>query len=175
MTCLRIVFSAALLFIRPEKVVFFVLYLLCGVSDILDGWLARFTGSESRLGAVLDSGADFFFISAVLYKLLPVMAFPPVVLWGIGIVVLLRLCSLVVGFVRFRTLAFLHTYLNKATGFLLFCYPLVHAVWSGSVPGMLVCAVAVISALEELYLNLTAKLLDRDRMGFWSREKNTDV
>ena len=39
LTLLRIVLCVPLLFMRPFSVWFFVLYTICGVSDMLDGYL----------------------------------------------------------------------------------------------------------------------------------------
>lgn len=38
-----------------------VLYSLCGVTDVLDGFLARKLHTESKAGEWLDSFADLFF------------------------------------------------------------------------------------------------------------------
>lgn len=40
LTLLRIVLCVPLLFLRPFSVWFFVLYTICGISDMLDGYLA---------------------------------------------------------------------------------------------------------------------------------------
>ena len=45
-------------------------YLIAGLTDMLDGILARRWGVESKFGARLDSLADFVFVLAVGYKLL---------------------------------------------------------------------------------------------------------
>lgn len=58
---LRIGLSPALLFVSRQPLAFTALYLLCGITDVLDGYLARKWQAESRLGAKLDSLGDFIF------------------------------------------------------------------------------------------------------------------
>ena len=52
-TASRIVFSLPLFFIPLSSVWFYVLYLLCGFSDMIDGTIARTTGAVSEFGARL--------------------------------------------------------------------------------------------------------------------------
>ena len=53
----RIAAALLLLFATPLTGAFYALYLWCGVSDMVDGTIARRTHSESRLGERLDSAA----------------------------------------------------------------------------------------------------------------------
>ena len=62
MTFLRIIGSFCLLFIPACSAMFLAIYTLAGVTDVLDGWLARKTGTASAWGARLDSIADLFFL-----------------------------------------------------------------------------------------------------------------
>ena len=52
---------------------FYCLYCVAGFTDMIDGTIARKTGSASTFGSTLDSIADFVFIMACLIKLLPVL------------------------------------------------------------------------------------------------------
>ena len=42
------------------------IYTFAGLTDVLDGWLARKTGRASEFGARLDSVADLLFYSVLL-------------------------------------------------------------------------------------------------------------
>ena len=53
---------------------FWVLYVIAGTTDMLDGFVAKRWGVESKFGAKLDSLADFVFVLAVGYKLFPWLA-----------------------------------------------------------------------------------------------------
>ena len=57
----RIGLALSLLFVPPLTILFYIVYLLCGLSDMADGLIARKTHTESAFGAKLDSIADFSF------------------------------------------------------------------------------------------------------------------
>ena len=48
-----------LLLFSPASVAFWVLYGCCGISDMLDGYLARKLHAESKTGAVVAGVASF--------------------------------------------------------------------------------------------------------------------
>ena len=75
-TCIRIVISVALLFCPALSPVFYVLYIAAGFSDMIDGAVARKTGTFSELGSRLDTSADIVFTMVCLIKLLPVLDVP---------------------------------------------------------------------------------------------------
>ena len=75
-TCIRIVLSAALLFCPALSPAFYALYLAAGFSDMIDGAVARKTGTVSELGSKLDTIADIVFTAICLIKLLPVLDVP---------------------------------------------------------------------------------------------------
>lgn len=58
----RIMLLPALFFTYGNALLFTLIYLACGLSDVLDGYIARKTKSESTLGAKLDSIADLGFL-----------------------------------------------------------------------------------------------------------------
>lgn len=109
--------------------------MLAGVTDWLDGFLARALHQTSRLGEVLDPVADRLYILAVVVGL----AIRDVVPWWLAIVLPLRdvLLWLLVPFLRTRGYSALPVhYLGKAATFnLLYAFPLLlladgTSVWS---------------------------------------------
>jgi len=165
----------ALLLFRPLSVWFFVLYLLACMSDLLDGFFARRFRAESNFGARLDSAADFLLCVVLLILFLPYYRWPLwIILWisGIGLV---RVAAALICFVRFKTLAFLHTYSNKATGILLVLFPVLLWLLGLDVTGILLCSVATLSAMEELLLQLTAKSLDLNRISLFTKAKTPNI
>jgi CDP-diacylglycerol--glycerol-3-phosphate 3-phosphatidyltransferase len=74
LTCVRILGSIMLLFLKPFSIIFFILYIICGVTDILDGYIARKTENISKSGAALDSMADMIMIAVMLYIFYPVIS-----------------------------------------------------------------------------------------------------
>ena len=99
---------------------FWVLYAIAGMTDMLDGFLARRWGVESKFGARLDSLADFVFVLAVGYKLFPWLKLPTALWMMIGVIALVKVSNALSSYVVKHKIAFLHTKANKLTGFLLF-------------------------------------------------------
>ena len=99
---------------------FWVLYVIAGTTDMLDGFLARRWGVESKFGARLDSLADFVFVLAVGYKLFPWLKLPTALWMMIGVIALVKMVNAISSYVINHKIAFLHTKANKLTGFLLF-------------------------------------------------------
>lgn len=162
LTTLRMALCLPLLLAKPLSPVFVTLYLFCGLSDVFDGHIARRLRVTSKRGAALDSVADAVFVFVILIKLIPVIALPPWLLIWITAITLIKLASLALGYYKYRALAFLHTYTNKATGVLLFCFPLCVNSPGMIIAAYLVCAVASLAALEELLINVASKNLVRD-------------
>ncbi|MBS7354046.1 MAG: CDP-alcohol phosphatidyltransferase family protein, partial [Erysipelotrichaceae bacterium] len=68
-TLTRILFSMLLLFTAAFSWDFYLCYLICGISDMLDGSVARYFHTESETGSKLDSLADFVFFALLSVKL----------------------------------------------------------------------------------------------------------
>jgi CDP-diacylglycerol--glycerol-3-phosphate 3-phosphatidyltransferase len=144
---------------------FCILYLVCGATDMADGWIARKTGSHSTLGAKLDSIADLCMFAAVFVwcwlRMGPdIRPFLPWVILTIAV----RGLNLAVAAWKYRTFAILHTWGNKLTGALLFIAPFIIAsghyafLWPA-------CILSVLSACEELLLHLSSPSLDLNKRG----------
>ena len=139
----RIVLCLPLLLVDAMTVPFWVLYVIAGTTDMLDGFLARRWGVESKFGARLDSLADLVFVLAVGYKLFPYLKLPIALWMMIGLIALVKVSNAISAYVvkhriecmeqreppnlfgwpsrdRQRQSQFLHTKANKLTGFLLF-------------------------------------------------------
>ena len=116
----RIALCLPLLLVDAMTLPFGVLYLIAGLTDILDGFLARRWGVESKFGAKLDSLADFVFVLVVGYKLFPWLKLPTALWMMIGLVALVKVINAISSFVVKERIEYLHTKANKLTGFLLF-------------------------------------------------------
>lgn len=103
---------------------FYCLYLLGGLTDAVDGTVARRTGQASAFGAEFDTAADILFAAGVLIKLFTDMDFPLWVLIWAGAVVLLKLANIVLGLKKYRRFITVHSKLNKACGACVFLLPL---------------------------------------------------
>ena len=156
----RIVFSSLLLFIPLTSAWFYVLYLLCGLSDMIDGTVARRTSSASEFGARLDTVSDFVFMTVALIKFVPYLHIP-VWLWiWIGIIAMIKLGNVVLGFVRTKKLISSHTILNKITGLLLFLLPVTICFVDLTYTLPIVCTVTTAAAIHEVYFTYSEKKHD---------------
>lgn len=168
-TIVRILGTIVLMLVKPFSGIFFIIYFICGISDVLDGVIARKMNLVSKNGQVLDSIADFFMIMVLIFILVLNLRLPLFgVYWVVGIAII-RLASLGVGFMRYKKLAFLHTYANKSTGVVLFCFPFMYAELGLYIATILVCFIASISAIEELIINIISKKLYRDIKSIFSK------
>lgn len=158
-----------MLLIRPFSALFFFFYILCGISDVLDGYIARKMRASSKFGQVFDSISDLIFISIVLLIFIPVMNFPLGIICWIAAIAVIRLVSIILGLAKYRQLAFLHTYANKAAGITLFLFPFLFSAFGKETAAAITCCIGSISAAEELLINLTSKTLHRDRGSIFSK------
>ena len=148
-TSCRILGSIGLLFCPVHSVCFYGLYLFCGLTDMVDGTIARKTGAVSEFGARLDTVADFLFVITSFVKLVPVIRIP-VWIWGwAAVIAVVKLVNLVWGFTRMKQMLSLHTVANKATGLCLFLLPLTMSFVDLRYTAPVVCVVATIAAIRE--------------------------
>ena len=155
-TLLRIVGSIGLLFPAPMSPLFLGIYTLTGLTDVLDGWLARKTGTTSDFGARLDSMADLVFYAVMLIRFFPVLreALPLHIWYAVAGVLLVRLSAYCTAAIKYHRFASLHTWLNKLTGAAVFLLPYVLVISTGVVYSWSVCALAFAASLEELAIHL---------------------
>ena len=70
-TMIRILGTICLLFTEASTKEFFIIYSICGLSDVFDGMIARLTQTVSAFGAKLDSAADLIFYAVMVLKIFP--------------------------------------------------------------------------------------------------------
>ena len=151
-TCIRIVLSVGLLFCPTFSPVFYELYIAAGFSDMIDGAVARKTGTVSEFGSRLDTFADIVFVAVCLIKVLPVLDVPVWLYIWIAIIAFIKVASITVGFIRQREFISVHSMLNKMAGGLLFVFPLTLSFINLNYGGTIVCAVATFAAIQEGHL-----------------------
>ena len=146
----RIVFSLFLFAVSPFSPRFALLYLLCGVSDVLDGFAARALHTESRAGEALDSIADLFFAAAYAVKLLPLLRVPPAIWLWTALIAAAKLWGVLQRSKKERRCYIPHSFANRLTGLLLFLLPPGTRLIDIRYGAALVCASATLAAAEEL-------------------------
>lgn len=157
-TCLRIAATLCLLLPAPLSPVFFAIYAFAGLTDVLDGWLARRLGVSSPFGAKLDSVADLLFYAVMLLRLFPTLwsTLPRTIWFAVGAVLLVRLCAYLAAALRFRRFAALHTVFNKLSGAAVFFIPCVLKTPAAAPFCWAVCAVSGFASVHELISHLRA-------------------
>ena len=164
-TTFRMAASIVLLFCPAFSPVFYVFYIMAGLSDMLDGFAARKTKTASRFGARLDTIADYEFVIVCLIKLLPVIRIPIWMYVWIGIITLIKVVNIALGFAVQKTFISVHSAMNKATGVLLFLLPLTIPVLPLKYSAIVVCAIATFAAIQEGHLIRTGELTGKGGYG----------
>ena len=144
---LRIAGSVSLLFCNVTRWPFWVLYALCGISDMVDGWLARKLHAETEAGAIWDSVADIVFVACCATRLLPVLEIPVWLCIWAGVIVFIKIVNQISALFVCKRFCFLHTVANKLTGFLLFLT--VPTMFWSMIPISIVAAIATFAAVQE--------------------------
>lgn len=148
-TGFRIVGSIFLLPLSVFTLEFYIVYLLCGLSDMIDGTIARKTDSVSELGSKLDTIADLIFVIVVMIKILPVIQIPLWIWIWIAAIAIIKVSNIVRGYIYMRRLIDTHTILNKAAGLSLFFMPLTLSCIELKYSCVIVCSIATLAALHE--------------------------
>ena len=127
LSLIRIPLSLRLLLFVSNYYGFMILYFLCGLSDILDGYVARRMNLQSTRGAKLDSLADLIMYTVVIIMLC---------LWDFNAladfipflmpVALLRGANIGIMYRKFYQLGAIHTIGNKIVGLLIYCIPFIY-------------------------------------------------
>lgn len=159
----RIIFSVILIFIKPLSIAFFAIYIICGFSDIMDGYIARNMGTQSRAGEKIDSLADLVMITVLLIVLYPIVSPAAKIFIWVILIGFIRLLSAIIALIKYRTFAMIHTYGNKITGLLLFIFPLMLPFINTNALIYIICAFATITSVEEFIIQVTSSKLNANR------------
>ena len=120
-TVSRILGSVLLLFFPVFSVGFYILYIICGFSDMIDGTIARKTK----------------------------LSIPKwLVIWA-GVIAVIRIVNILSGYASQKRFISLHTIMNKITGLLLFLLPLTLHFVELKYSSIVVCSVATFAAIQE--------------------------
>lgn len=158
-TFVRIIGSVVLLFLTAFSPEFYITYTICGLSDAIDGHVARKFNTSSEFGARLDSVADIMFYAVMIIKILPkLIKILPMIVWYILAAALAtRLVSYIVAAFKYKKFASQHTYLNKLTGLVVFVAPYVVVLSFGKYICLGMTILGLLASTEELLIHLTQK------------------
>lgn len=155
-TFLRIAGTIMLLVLQPLSAEFFLIYVLTGLTDVLDGWIARKRKTASDFGARLDSIADLLFYIIMMFRVFPLLwnKLPGHIWFAVAVIVAVRLTAYLTAVVKYHRFASVHTYLNKLTGIAVFLVPFLLVTDYAVGFCRLVCVVAMVASFEELTIHL---------------------
>lgn len=159
LTVSRMLGSVCILFFDMTGMSFWAIYFVCGLGDMVDGWLARRLDAVTKAGAILDSMADLCFVVCCGWQLLPILKLPPWLWIWAGAIAMIKVLNQVSAFVMFGKCCFPHTVANKATGFLLFVTIPMTLVFESIVPVVMAAVVATFAAVQEGRCIRTKKVL----------------
>ena len=146
-TSCRILCSIIMMFFPVFSVMFYIMYLLFGLTDMIDGAIARKTNTASKFGAKVDTVADFVFIVVSLVKILPLL---PIQSWlWIFVIAIIKMSNIISKVIFGKRFIVEHTIMNKITGLLLFLLPLTLFFIELKYSAIVVCTVATFSAIQE--------------------------
>ncbi len=160
----RTFFIFVLFLVKPLSIEFYFIYFLCGMSDIMDGYIARKTDTVSDFGAKLDSVADLSMVIVVCIILFPIINITANIFYWIILIILIRVLSMITVFVKYKTFGILHTIGNKITGIMLFLFPV---IIKSEMLIYVLCSIASMSAVEEFIIHIVSKELHVNRMSIF--------
>lgn len=131
---------------------FWALYCWGGLSDMIDGALARKLGTVSETGSMVDSLADLVFVIGSAILVLPTIDLPLWVWLWIAAIGVIKFVGITIGSCRQRKLAIPHSTTNKLTGILLFCLPFSIVRFDALIPAVIVCISATAGLFEDFQI-----------------------
>lgn len=158
-TTVRLLGTAALLFMKPLSKTFLVVYAIAGITDALDGFIARKMGTISDFGSKLDSVADLLLYFVMLVKIFPVMwvKLPRIIWLSVASVVFVRICCYIYVAKKFRRFSAQHTYMNKVSGLVAFAIPFAIITPAAAPYCWGVWVITLTASLEEFAIHITSK------------------
>ena len=145
----RIIMSVLLLIPEAFTIAFYTIYIYCGISDMLDGFLARKSKNESKIGARLDSASDIIFVIVAMIKILPILNLTNgIIIWGVAIV-FIKIVNVTCSYIYYKKIVLPHTIANKITGFVLFIAPFIIVNVNSIIFESIICSIATFAAVQE--------------------------
>ena len=176
-TSIRIIGAIGIIFIRPFTLAFFLVYGICGVTDALDGFVARKFNLTSKFGSILDSVSDLVFLGVMGFKILPVLIeLLPIWNWVMILVPIgLQTIAYIICAIKFKKFSAIHTYANKIMSAAIFFYPF---SFIGFIPAIyetyvgVFGTVALYASIEINIIHLIAKQYDDRNKSMFLIKKN---
>jgi len=167
LSAIRLISVIPLLIFAPFSAPFMTVYVIAGISDMIDGPIARKFNVTSEFGAKLDSVADVSLVMVVLFRLMPHVEISRGITVWIFIAIATKFTAALIGFIKYKQLVILHNYANKFFIFALFFFPVLHLYFEANHILTVMIILAMLAFGEEIVINLTSKELDLDHKGIF--------
>ena len=150
---------------HQARMIFLGMFILIGVTDKLDGTIARYLNQTSHLGAKLDTMADMVFyplIALWLYR------FSPQVVegWWYLVYVLMALffIKMVLGKQKFGEIPVFHTIGGKTFAASLYFFMIIAILYPDLASKVfpVLCVIGYINQIEEMYIFITRDSVDEN-------------
>ena len=150
---------------HQARMIFLGMFILIGVTDKLDGTIARYLNQTSHLGAKLDTMADMVFyplITLWLYR------FSPQVVegWWYLVYVLMALffIKMVLGKQKFGEIPVFHTIGGKTFAASLYFFMIIAILYPNLASQVfpVLCVIGYINQIEEMYIFITRDSVDEN-------------
>ena len=149
-TISRIISSMFLLLCQAFSFWFYFIYLIAGITDMVDGKIARKLNAVSEFGSRLDSLADIIFLVVCTVKILPFINLPFWIWIWIVIIAVVKIGNITWNFICNKQLLSAHTFFNKMTGLLLFLFPLSLDFIEPMFSSLIICFIAMAAMIHEI-------------------------
>lgn len=169
---LRLALSCILFFVMDNVTLLFTLYILCGISDVADGYIARRMKAETNLGAKLDSIADVALYAFIVFMLISWtnMLSDKIVLYTLALIIIIKSANLFITRIKFKQWNILHTLGNKSIGLIVYLSMPIFYFQPDFSPSisLTICILAIIAALEESLILITSGNYNVNRKSIFS-------
>lgn len=169
----RVILAICLLGVWHQPFAFIMVYIVCGLTDILDGYLARKLNVTSMFGSMLDGLGDMAFFSIVSYWIIFKSNLTLTTIMGLTLVVIIsvRFLNLIISKIKYNHFGIMHTLLNKATGAIFFLViPFLIANHRFSfIFSMVLLFAALLSSIEETIILICSNEYDENHKSILSR------
>lgn len=156
----RVAGAVALFFFNSLSKAFLAIYVFCGLTDLIDGPIARKLNATSPLGATLDTVGDVATYLALTKVLIIKKSVPGWILaWILSAGVVFGIATFISKH-RFNKFYLPHTYLGKIFGGAVFVLPIAMQFMPGYVWMSVICSIATVHAFELIYVQSKNKEAD---------------
>lgn len=167
-TSVRVLLAPSLFFHRDLTGSFFVIYLICAVSDLLDGPVARMTKSTGIAGSILDTIGDALMYTGMMKVVLSTYGIPVWSIFWFAVALVLQIISALIAVRRFGRFYFVHTISSKIMGGMLFLTPFMFSHGLKRLHMLMMSLGVTYSAVEAIIVQCRTKIADSDVRSVYS-------